>query len=55
MLDKVMEECSSILQALGLPDGEEDRLRIDYIFKHLVDLRKQYQAVASEAIAFLVD
>ena len=51
-----MEECNSILQALGPLDGKEERdsLWIDYMSKQLEDLRTKYQAVASEACYFMV-
>ena len=48
ILDKIAEECGSILQALGPPDGEEgDQLQNDYTSKQLEDLRKLYQAIVS--------
>ena len=48
MLDTVTEGCSSILQVLAPPDGEErkDHLKLNYTSKQLEDLHSKYQVIA---------
>ena len=54
--EDVMKQCDSVLRSLepAEEDENEDKWLLDYKSKELIDIRNQYQAVASEVSNFVI-